>query len=138
MLGGDFKLDIDAAKKAVMTVADALGIGLMEAAEGILRLANESMLGALRVVSIESGYDPRDFALVAFGGAGPMHACALGRLLHSKLVIVPPSPGVLCAFGDATTTLRHETSVSSYLLRPFTGSLIPLRMFQDDVHTEIQ
>lgn len=95
-----------------MTVADALGLGLMEAAEGILRLANETMLGSLRVVSIESGHDPRDFGLVAFGGCGPMHACALGRLLHSKVVIVPPAPGVLCAFGDATTTLRHETSVS--------------------------
>lgn len=66
------------------------------------------MLGALRLVSIEQGYDPRDFSLVAFGGAGPLHANALGMLLHTFPVIVPPSPGVLCAWGDATTRLRHE------------------------------
>jgi N-methylhydantoinase A len=95
----------------VQSVADALGLSLMDAAEGILRITNENMLGALRVVSIESGHDPRDFALVMFGGAGPLHGCALGKLLHSKVVIVPPSPGVLCAFGDASTSLRHEMSV---------------------------
>lgn len=64
--------------------------------------------GALRLVSVEQGYDPRDFSLVAFGGAGPLHANALGKLLHAFPIIIPPSPGVLCAFGDATTLLRHE------------------------------
>lgn len=59
-------------------------------------------------MSVEQGYDPRDFSLVAFGGAGPLHANALGKLIQSFPVIIPPSPGVLCAFGDATTTLRHE------------------------------
>lgn len=67
-----------------------------------------SRYGALRLVSVEQGYDPRDFSLVAFGGAGPLHANALGKLLRAFPVIIPPSPGVLCAFGDATTLLRHE------------------------------
>lgn len=64
--------------------------------------------GALRLVSVEQGYDPRDFSLVAFGGAGPLHACSLGKLLGAWPVIIPPSPGVLCALGEATTLLRHE------------------------------
>ena len=59
-------------------------------------------------MSVEQGYDPKDFALVAFGGAGPLHANSLGKLLNSFPVIIPPSPGVLCAFGEATTCLRHE------------------------------
>ncbi|KAJ7227050.1 5-oxoprolinase [Mycena pura] len=108
LLGGSFRLELDAAKQAVQKTADDLGISLFEAAEGIVRIANETMLGALRLVSIEQGYDPRDFSLVAFGGAGPLHANALGMLLHTFPVIVPPSPGVLCAWGDATTRLRHE------------------------------
>src|SRR3712207_6630963 len=68
------------------------------------------MLGGLRLVSVQQGYDSRDFALVAFGGAGPLHANALARLLGSWPVIVPPSPGVLCAYGDATTSLRDESA----------------------------
>ncbi|CAK5268563.1 unnamed protein product [Mycena citricolor] len=108
LLGGAFKLDLDQARQSVQKIADALGIGLFDAAEGIIRVANETMYGALRLVSVEQGYDPRDFSLVAFGGAGPLHANALGILLHSYPVIIPPSPGVLCAWGDATTVLRHE------------------------------
>lgn len=111
-LGGDMQLDRAAAQRAVQTVADALGLPLMRAAEGIIEIVNENMCGALRLVSVEQGYDPRDFALVAFGGAGPLHANALGRLVHAWPVIVPPGPGVLCAYGDATTRLRNEVSRS--------------------------
>jgi N-methylhydantoinase A len=68
------------------------------------------MCGALRLVSVEQGYDPRDFALIAFGGAGPLHANALAKLINCWPVIVPPGPGVLCAYGDATTRLRNEAS----------------------------
>ena len=68
------------------------------------------MLGALRLVSVEQGYDPRDFALVGFGGAGPLHANSLGILTGAWPVIVPPGPGVLCAYGDATTEVRDEAS----------------------------
>jgi N-methylhydantoinase A len=68
------------------------------------------MLGGLRLVSVQQGFDPRDFALVAFGGAGPLHANALGKLTGAWPVIVPPSPGVLCALGDATTSARDESA----------------------------
>ncbi|MEO0575439.1 MAG: hydantoinase/oxoprolinase family protein [Pseudomonadota bacterium] len=109
-LGGAMQINRDAAEKAVQTAADAMGIELMAAAEGIIKIVNESMLGALRLVSVEQGYDPRDFALVGFGGAGPLHANALGILSGAWPVIVPPGPGVLCAYGDATTEVRDEAS----------------------------
>lgn len=109
-LGGDMAMDVSLAEKAVGTVADALGLPVKKAAEGIYDIVNENMFGALRLVSVEQGYDPRNFALVAFGGAGPLHANALAKLMGSWPVIVPPGPGVLCASGDATTRLRDEAS----------------------------
>ena len=109
-LGGAMEIDKDAAVAAVQTVASAMNISLMEAAEGIVKIANEAMFGALRVVSVEQGFDPRDFALVGFGGAGPLHANALGILTNAWPVIVPPGPGVLCAYGDATTKVQDESS----------------------------
>jgi N-methylhydantoinase A len=120
LLGGEMPLDGEAAKKAVQTIADALGVGLIEAAQGIIDIVNENMFGALRLVSIEQGYDPRQFALVAFGGAGPLHANALGTLLGCWPVIIPPSPGVLCAYGDATTKERNEASRT--FIRPFSAT----------------
>jgi N-methylhydantoinase A len=109
-LGGDMVIDRGHAERAVAKVADALGLPLKQAAEGIYDIVNENMFGALRLVSVEQGYDPRDFALVAFGGAGPLHANALGRLMGSWPVVIPPGPGVLCAYGDATTRIRDEAS----------------------------
>lgn len=109
-LGGKMEISKDAAETAVQQIADALGISLMEAAEGIIRVVNESMFGALRLVSVEQGYDPRDFSLVAFGGAGPLHANAMGILSDAWPVIIPPGPGVLCAYGDATTTVQDEST----------------------------
>jgi N-methylhydantoinase A len=109
-LGGKMAIDKEAAETAVQIIADALDIPLMEAAEGIVRVVNESMFGALRLVSIEQGYDPRDFSLVAFGGAGPLHANAMGILTDSWPVIIPPGPGVLCAYGDATTAVQDEAT----------------------------
>ena len=109
-LGGAMAIDKSAADTAVQKVADAMEIGLMEAAEGIIRIVNESMFGALRLVSVEQGYDPRDFSLVAFGGAGPLHANALGILTGAWPVIIPPGPGVLCAYGDATTQVQDEAA----------------------------
>ncbi len=109
-LGGKMEIDREASVKAVQQVADAMGIELMAAAEGIIKIVNESMFGALRLVSVEQGYDPRDFALVGFGGAGPLHANALGILTDAWPVIVPPGPGVLCAYGDATTQVQDEAA----------------------------
>jgi N-methylhydantoinase A len=111
LVGGEMALDAAAARAAVQTVADAMGLPDAEtAAAGIVDIVNENMFGALRLVSVQQGFDPRDFALVAFGGAGPLHANALAKLLGSWPVIVPPSPGVLCAYGDATTSLRDESA----------------------------
>lgn len=110
LLGGKFELDVAASEAAVQSIANQMGTDTITAAEGIIDLVNESMHGALRLVSVEQGYDPRDFALVALGGAGPMHANSLGKLLGSWPVIVPPSPGVLCAQGDAITKMSHESS----------------------------
>jgi len=109
-LGGDMAIRRDLAERAVKTIADPLGISVEAAAEGIVRIVNENMCGALRLVSVEQGYDPRDFALCGFGGAGPLHANAIARLIGAWPVIVPPGPGVLCAYGDATTRLRDEAS----------------------------
>jgi N-methylhydantoinase A len=112
LLGGTFKLDREGATRAVQTIADALGIGLMEAARGIIDIVNENMFGALRMISVQQGYDPRDFALMGFGGAGPLHVNAVARLMGSWPAVSPVSPGVLCALGDATTRMRTETARS--------------------------
>ncbi|MEO5611306.1 MAG: hydantoinase/oxoprolinase family protein, partial [Sphingomicrobium sp.] len=112
LLGGTFKLDREAAKAAIQAIADSLGIGLFEAARGIIDIANENMFGALRMISVQQGYDPRDFALMGFGGAGPLHVNAVARLMGSWPAISPVSPGVLCALGDATTRMRTEAARS--------------------------
>ena len=103
------ELDVDAARAAVQTVADAMGLESAEqAAEGIIAIVNENMAGALRLVSVQRGHDPRDFALVAYGGAGPLHANAVAELMGSFPVIVPPAPGLLCAIGDLVADFRDE------------------------------
>ncbi len=112
LLGGSFQLDREGAKKAVQTVADALGVGLMEAARGIIDIVNENMFGALRMISVQQGYDPREFAVMGFGGAGPLHVNAVAKLMGSWPAVSPVSPGVLCALGDATTRMRTETARS--------------------------
>ncbi|WP_428149682.1 hydantoinase/oxoprolinase family protein [Brevundimonas sp.] len=112
LLGGAFKLDREAARTAVQTIADALGIELMAAARGIIDIVNENMFGALRMISVQQGYDPRGFALMGFGGAGPLHVNAVARLMGSYPAVSPVSPGVLCALGDATTRMRTETARS--------------------------
>jgi N-methylhydantoinase A len=109
-LGGDMVIRKDLAEAAVKKVADAMKLTVKQAAAGIIDIVNENMYGALRLVSVEKGYDPRDFALMAFGGAGPLHANALGKLSSAWPVIIPPGPGVLCAQGDATTSVRDEAS----------------------------
>jgi N-methylhydantoinase A/oxoprolinase/acetone carboxylase beta subunit len=109
LLGGEMELDVEAAKAAVQKIADALGLDLHQAAEGILDIVNENMAGALRLVSVQRGYDPRDFALVAFGGAGPLHACALAEELGMQTVLVPAAAGVLSALGLVASEERRDT-----------------------------
>ncbi len=111
LLGGSMALDLGLAEQAIRThVAEPLDLSLHAAARGILAIADSAMIGAIRVVSVERGHDPRDFALVAFGGAGPLHGCALAAMLGITTVLVPPAPGVLCAEGLLAADLRAEFS----------------------------
>jgi N-methylhydantoinase A len=109
LLGGSFRLNIAAARDAINSnIAMPLGIGLREAAQGILSIADHNMTGAIRVVSVERGYDPREMVLVPFGGAGPLHGGSLARLMGIETILVPPAPGVLSAMGLLVSNLRAE------------------------------
>jgi N-methylhydantoinase A len=99
---------VKAAEEVVSKIGRALGLDVYQAAQGILDIVNENMFGALRLVSVQKGLDPRDFALVAFGGAGPMHANAIGTLAGCYPVIVPPTPGVLSALGFLYSDVKNE------------------------------
>ncbi len=127
LIGGEMTLDVEAARTAVQTVADAMGLSLEEAADGILRIVNENMAGALRVISVQRGHDPREFALVAFGGAGPLHANAVAELMGSFPVIVPPSPGLLCALGDLVAGFRNEFAQTLIQLTADVGDASEIR-----------
>jgi N-methylhydantoinase A len=109
LLGGKMRLDVASADDAVRReVAEPLGLSLHDAARGILAIADSNMVGAIRVVSVERGHDPRDFTLVPFGGAGPLHGVALAELLGISRVLIPPAPGVLCAEGLLAADPRAE------------------------------
>ncbi|HJU32026.1 MAG TPA: hydantoinase/oxoprolinase family protein [Hyphomicrobiaceae bacterium] len=109
LLGGQFRLDLEAARLSIRDcVANPLGISVEDAARGILAITDNNMVGAIRVVSVERGHDPRDFSLLPFGGAGPLHAGALARLLGMRTIVVPPEPGVLSALGLLVSNLKAE------------------------------
>ena len=111
LLGGRMTLHTALAERAIRSyVAEPLGLSLHDAARGILAIADSNMVGAIRVVSVERGHDPRDFALVAFGGAGPLHSCSLADHLGISCVLIPPAPGVLCAEGLLAAGLKAEFS----------------------------
>jgi len=109
LLGGRMALDPARAEAAIRRyVAEPLGLSLRDAARGMLAILDNAMVGAIRVVSVERGHDPRDFTLVAFGGAGPLHGCSLAALLGVRTVLVPRHPGVLCAEGLLAADLGAE------------------------------
>jgi len=111
LLGGRMTLDADAARRTIEhRVAAPLGLSPEAAARGILAIIDNHMVGALRIVSVERGHDPRDFTLVPFGGAGPLHGCALAELLGITRVLIPPAPGVLCADGLLAADLKADFS----------------------------
>jgi N-methylhydantoinase A len=110
LLGGEFELDADAAYSAVARVAEARGAGIEETARAIVSMVDEAMLGALRVVTVQRGRVPSEFALVAFGGAGGLHANALASILGSYPVIVPEESGVLSALGFIASEIKNEFS----------------------------
>ena len=108
LLGGKMMLDTKASEEAVGKIARALSLDLHQAAQGILDIVNENMLGAFRLVTVQKGLDPRDFALVAFGGAGPLHGNAMATLAGCYPTIVPPTPGVLSALGFLYSDVKNE------------------------------
>ena len=109
-LAGGVELDADAAERAVAALGRSLGLGTLETASGILRVANQEMVRALRVVTVERGVDPRHFALLPFGGAGPMHAAAIAEELGIETILCPRAGGVLSALGLCASERRRDTA----------------------------
>jgi len=115
LLAGDLKIDLHAARTAIDThVGEKLGLSTEDAALRILQIVNAAMVEALRIVSIERGYDPREFSLICFGGAGPVHAVALAEELQIPEIIVPPAPGAFSALGLVASDLRRDYSRTLY------------------------
>jgi N-methylhydantoinase A len=114
LLGGALKIDLTAAEAAIRRVADPLGLAVPDAAARIVEIVNANMADALRIVSIERGHDPREFVLIAFGGAGPVHAAALAAELLIPEIIVPPVPGAFSALGVVASDLKRDYSRTLY------------------------
>lgn len=112
LLSGKMKLDLAATQKAMAELAGHIGLSDTELAEGILAISNAKMADAMRTITVGQGIDPRDFTLVAFGGAGPMHAVELARELEITRVLIPPFPGTFSAWGMLQSDIRHDFSVS--------------------------
>ncbi|MGA9636267.1 MAG: hydantoinase/oxoprolinase family protein, partial [Solirubrobacterales bacterium] len=110
VLAGGVALEREAARRSVAELGATLGLGEIETAEGIARVANQEMVRALRVVTVERGVDPRDYALLPFGGAGPMHAAALATELEIARIVCPRASGVLSALGLIAAGRRRDTA----------------------------
>ena len=115
LLGGRMKVDQALARAAIERLAGPLGLGTMETAQGIISVVTANMARAIRVISVQRGYDPRDYTLVAFGGAGPLHAARLARELDIPRILVPRNPGILCAMGLLLTDLRADFASTELL-----------------------
>jgi N-methylhydantoinase A len=108
-LAGTLRVDTPAAERALETqIGDGLGLDATQSADGILKVLQADLVGAVRAVSVARGTDPRDFTLVPYGGAGPLHASALARELGIRRVLVPPAPGILCAYGALSADVRGD------------------------------
>ena len=114
-LAGDYELDFDAAASVVNALATQLGLDGIRVAQGIVAVANNNMAQALRLVSTDRGYDPRGAALVAYGGAGPLHACELARALQMRSVVIPRYPGAFSAFGALLADARFDYSKTYWM-----------------------
>jgi N-methylhydantoinase A len=127
-LGGEMPLDRALAEEAVGRLAERLGLSPLEAAEGIVAIANASMARAIRSRTIQKGHDPRDFALVAFGGAGPLHACEVADSLGIPEVLVPPHPGITSATGLLTSDLKVDQMKTVFMVE---GAIDAERLTRD-------
>ena len=115
LLGGRMKVRRDLAKAAIDRLATSLGMDALATAQGIIAVVTANMARAIRVISVQRGHDPRDYTLVAFGGAGPLHAARLAAELDIKRVLVPRNPGILCAMGLLLADLRADFAVTRLL-----------------------
>ena len=114
ILGGKMDVDRSLAEQAIRThICDKAGLTLERAAAGIVSVVNSNMVRAIRVVSVERGYDPREFTLMAFGGAGPLHACEVAQDMGIRQVLIPPSPGTLCSLGLLMADTKFDLSCSN-------------------------
>ena len=131
--GGAIDLDVERARGAIRDrIAEPLGLGVEDAAAGIHQVVNAQMAEGVRLVSVRQGYDPREFTLVAMGGAGPLHACALAADLAITRVAVPRHPGVLSAAGLLAAPIEHEVSIA--YAEPFAGlEMAPVRSIVADL-----
>ncbi len=103
-------LDLPAARASIARLGEQVGLGMEQTAEAILTIVNQRMAGRTRLLSVEQGHDPRDFVLVVFGGAGPLHGAAIMREVGVRTMLIPPHPGVLCALGCAIADIRYDLS----------------------------
>jgi N-methylhydantoinase A len=125
LLGGRMTMHADKARAAIEDLARQLGVDTVKAAAGVVEIINVNMMGAVRVISVEQGEDPRDFALTAFGGAGPLHAAEVARAMGMGRVLVPPRPGLLSAIGLLHADVRGDFSITR-LVRAEAASLAAL------------
>jgi len=136
LLNGRMTLNLDAARGAIeQHLCGPSGLGTLVAAQGVLSVVNANMIRAIRLVTVERGYDPREFALMAFGGAGPLHAAALAHEMGIPRVIVPPSPGMTCALGMLQSDIRTDFVRSRRLTGDPQGVEV-IRGFFEEMHTE--
>jgi N-methylhydantoinase A len=122
LLAGRMRIDRAKAEAAIAALADRLGLDVMAAAQGIVSVVTANMAKAIRLISVQRGHDPRDYTLVAFGGAGPLHAARLARELDIPRVLVPRNPGILCALGLLMTDL--QTNYAQTRLLPLTSASV--------------
>ena len=136
LLKGRMPLQEHLAKKAIdESIAKPLGLNTVQAAQGILDIINSNTVLATRVVSVQRGYDPRDFTLVAFGGAGPLHGTAVAKQLNMSKVIIPPNPGILCALGLLNTDMRADYT-KTYLTSLEEADLNKVNSIIDDLFSQ--
>jgi N-methylhydantoinase A len=114
-LGGRLQLDPELATRALARLGERLGRSALETASAMVRVCNENMANAIRILTVEQGTDPREHALIAFGGAGPTHACEIADALDIRQVLVPPAPGLCSAFGALAASVRIDAVRSVYL-----------------------
>ncbi len=136
LLGGEVPLDVDAARRTIEEkLARPMGASIESAAEGVVEILDNLMAGAIRVVSIERGHDAREFALIAFGGAGPLHGGRLAQILNIPEIVIPPSPGVVAALGLLVTDLQNDY-IRTCVQRPPNYDLDEINQTLDQLEAE--